>query len=95
MKGITMTKIYRLLFFSSLLIVGIALTGCSSISEIKKAYDLGMGDTVKRQYWIIQNQQKKADSSNYKTKYYKIKSPTDVDRVKFVPHTITVRTVDI
>ena len=86
---------YRLLFFFSALISAIALTGCSSTSEIKKAYDLGMGDTVKRQYWIIQNQQKETDSPNYKTKYYKIKSPTDVNGVKFVPHTITVRTVDI
>ena len=90
-----MTKIYRFIFFSFLLIFGIVLTGCSSTSEIEKAYDLGMGDTVKRQYWIIQNQQQETESSNYKTKYYKIKSPTDVSGVKFVPHTITVRTVDI
>lgn len=90
-----MSNIIRILSFSSLIISVMSITACSSTDEIKEAYDLGMGDTVKRQYWIIQNQQKKSDDTNYNIKYYKIQSPTDVDGVKFVPHTITVRTIDV
>ncbi len=90
-----MHKIFRLVSGFFVIVSGIALTGCSTTNDIKKAYDLGMGDTVKRQYWIIQNQQKETDTSNYSVKYYKIKSPTNVNGVKFVPHSITVRTVDV
>ena len=95
MKGFIMSKIFSLVSISFILIPGLALTGCSTTNDIKTAYDLGMGDTVKRQYWIIQNQQKETDTSNYRVKYYKIKSPTNVNGVKFVPHSITVRTVDL
>ncbi|HBM17288.1 MAG TPA: hypothetical protein DD381_13250 [Lentisphaeria bacterium] len=90
-----MFNIIRILSFSSLIVSLVSITACSSTDEIRDAYDLGMGDTVKRQYWIIQSQQKKSDDKNYNIKYYKIQSPTDVDGVKFVPHTITVRTIDV
>lgn len=92
-----MSKLYR----RSLLVISVAvssafLSACSTTAEVKEAYNLGAGDIVKRQYWIIQNRQKgSGKKSNYKVNYYKLNSPTDVDGVKFVPHTITVRTVDV
>ncbi|MCF7889340.1 MAG: hypothetical protein K9L78_04380 [Victivallales bacterium] len=92
-----MSKLYKAtLFFISAAISSALLSACSTTAEVKEAYNLGAGDTVKRQYWIIQNRQKDSSKkSNYKVNYYKLNSPTDVDGVKFVPHTITVRTVDV
>ena len=69
--------------------------GCASRSDYQKGYDAGAGDIVKDQYWIIQNRQKEIKKSEYKVRYYQFDAPENVDGVNYVPHKITVRSIDI
>jgi hypothetical protein len=69
--------------------------GCASRSDYQKGYDAGAGDIVKDQYWIIQNRQKEIKKSDYKVRYYQFNAPKNVDGVNYVPHKITVRSIDI
>ena len=71
------------------------IAGCASRSDYEKGYDAGAGDIVKEQYWITQNRQKETQKSDYKVRYYKFDAPTNVDGVKYVPHKITVRSVEL
>ena len=75
---------------------GFLLAGCATgRTALEKAYDSGKGDTVKRQYWIMQNRQKDMEKKeDYQVRYYKMPAPTDVNGVKFVPHTMTVRSIE-
>lgn len=61
--------------------------------EFNAGYSLGAGDTVKRQYWIIQNRQKEDESkSATETKYYEFPGADEKDGISCAPHKVVIRT---
>ncbi|MFZ2654531.1 MAG: hypothetical protein WAX69_06405 [Victivallales bacterium] len=61
--------------------------------EFRAGYDLGAGDTVKTQYWIIQNRQKEDESQlQADTRYYEFPGAEEKDGVKYAPHKVVIRT---
>ena len=65
------------------------LPACASRSQFEKGYDSGASDTVKRQYWILQNMQKRDEPK--KPRLYRIPIPPDPNAtVKTVPYEITI-----
>lgn len=69
------------------------LSACASRSQFQKGYDRGSGDTVKRQYWILQNMQKPQDTapSRPRTTIYRLPvQPDPSSTVKTVPYEIAI-----
>lgn len=71
-----------------------ALSGCASRSQFQKGYDRGAGDTVKRQYWILQNAQKRQEPPprrKPRLSYYHLPvEPGPNSPVKTVPYEIAI-----
>ena len=53
------------------------LPACATRKEFQKGYERGAADTVKRQYWILQNLQK--EESAHRLTYYRFTIPPDPD----------------
>jgi hypothetical protein len=70
------------------------LSGCASRSQFQEGYDRGTGDTVKRQYWILQNMQKEKTPPLRRTprlSYYRLPvEPDPTSPVKTVPYEIAI-----
>ena len=49
--------------------------------QFQQGYDQGASDTVKRQYWILQNLQKGKQEPAYRLTYYRFTIPPDPDAV--------------
>jgi len=61
--------------------------------EFLHGYEMGMNDAVKRQYWLIQAQQRLPRSrqeAETQTVYYNFPGPEQFQGVRFVPHTLRV-----
>ena len=71
------------------------LPACASRSQFQKGYERGASDTVKRQYWILQDMQKRADSKpERRMSLYRIPITPDPEAtVKSVPYEIAVPVV--
>jgi hypothetical protein len=66
------------------------LPACASRKEFQKGYERGASDTVKRQYWILQNLQKGKQEADRLT-YYRFTIPPDPTApVKTVPREIVL-----
>jgi len=66
---------------------------CASRSQFQKGYERGASDTVKRQYWILQNMQKADEGRQAKPRlalYRMPIAPNPNAAVKTVPYEITV-----
>lgn len=66
---------------------------CASRSQFQKGYERGASDTVKRQYWILQNMQKADEGRQSKPRLALYRMPVEPDpnaAVKSVPYEITV-----
>jgi hypothetical protein len=75
------------------LCVCVALSACAGRKEFQKGYDRGAADTVKRQYWILQNMQKRdeaKDSSRRVTVYRLPVTPDPNATVRTVPYEISI-----
>jgi len=68
------------------------LPACASRSQFKKGYERGASDTVKRQYWILQDMQKRSEPKpERRVSLYRIPVLPDPNAsVKTVPYEITV-----
>ncbi len=69
------------------------LPACASRSQFQKGYERGASDTVKRQYWILQDMQKReaAGRSKPRLSLYRIPVTPDPDAtVNKVPYEITI-----
>lgn len=77
------------------LIVTCLLPACASRSQFQKGYERGAADTVKRQYWILQDMQKRAESKpERRVSLYRIPITPDPEAsVKTVPYEIAVPVV--
>ena len=61
--------------------------------EFRAGYELGAGDTVKTQYWIIQNRQKEDDSQEQRDiRYYEFPGAVEKDGISYAPHKVIIRT---
>ncbi len=71
------------------------LPACASRSQFKQGYERGASDTVKRQYWILQDMQKRAESkSERRVSLYRIPITPDPEAtVKTVPYEIAIPVV--
>ena len=59
--------------------------------QFQQGYDHGASDTVKRQYWILQNLQKGKKEPAYRLTYYRFTIPSDPNApVKTVPRDIAI-----
>ena len=66
---------------------------CASRSQFQKGYERGASDTVKRQYWILQNMQKREESTQSKPRLSLYRMPVEPDpdaTVQTVPYEITI-----
>jgi len=75
----------------AVLIVTCLLSACASRSPFQKGYERGASDTVKRQYWILQDMQKRDEVKKPRLSLYRM--PIDPDpnaTVKTVPYEITI-----
>ncbi|HCE46778.1 MAG TPA: hypothetical protein DET40_24790 [Lentisphaeria bacterium] len=64
-----------------------------SREEFRAGYDLGAGDTVKTQYWIIQNRQREDESRlQADSRYYEFPGTEEKDGVNYAPHKVVIRT---
>jgi hypothetical protein len=68
------------------------LPACASRSQFQKGYERGAADTVKRQYWILQDMQQRSESKpDRRVSLYRIPITPDPDAaVKTVPYEITI-----
>ena len=68
------------------------LPACASRSQFQKGYERGASDTVKRQYWILQDMQKRSEPKpERRLLLYRIPIAPDPDAtVKKVPYEITI-----
>lgn len=67
------------------------LSACATRSQFQKGYDSGASDTVKRQYWILQDMQKRNETSQPKPHLYRLSVAPDPNAtVKKVPYEITL-----
>jgi hypothetical protein len=83
-------------------IIGAAIGGIGTIlainsvkagqrKQFQQGYDQGASDTVKRQYWILQNLQKGKQQPSYRLTYYRFTIPPDPNAsVKTVPRNIAI-----
>lgn len=81
------------LAFASCVLIACLLPGCASRSQFQKGYERGASDTVKRQYWILQNMQKGDEGRQSKPRlslYRMPVTPYPNATVKTVPYEITV-----
>jgi len=72
------------------------LPACATRSQFQKGYESGTSDTVKRQYWILQEAQKREAASQSKphVSLYRIPITPDPEAmVKTVPYEITIPVV--
>lgn len=70
-------------------VVTCLLPACASRSQFQKGYERGASDTVKRQYWILQDRQKGGEAS--KPRLYRMTvEPDPKAEVKTVPYEITI-----
>jgi len=69
------------------------LPACASRSQFQKGYERGASDTVKRQYWILQNMQKKAEPERRVSLYRIPITPDPEATVKTVPYEIAIPVV--
>ncbi len=59
--------------------------------QFQQGYDQGASDTVKRQYWVLQNLQKEKEDPAYRLTYYRFTIPPDPDAsIRTVPHHVTI-----
>jgi hypothetical protein len=72
--------------------VVVFLPACASRSQFQKGYDAGTSDTVKRQYWILQDMQKRTGpKSERRLSLYRVPvTPDPNPTVKTVPYEITI-----
>ena len=72
--------------------VAALLPACASRSQFQKGYERGASDTVKRQYWILQDMQKRAEPKpERRVSLYRIPITPDPDAtVKTVPYEIAI-----
>ncbi len=69
------------------------LPACATRSQFQKGYERGTSDTVKRQYWILQDMQKREDGNRSKPRLSLYRIPVMPDpeaTVKTVPYEITI-----
>ncbi len=68
---------------------------CASRSQFQKGYERGASDTVKRQYWILQDMQKRSETKpERRVSLYRIPiTPDPSATVKTVPYEITIPVV--
>lgn len=73
-------------------LVVVLFPACSSRSQFQKGYERGASDTVKRQYWILQDMQKRTEPQpERRLSLYRIPMTPDPDAsVKRVPYEITI-----
>ena len=64
------------------------LPACATRKEFQKGYERGAADTVKRQYWILQNLQK--EESAHRLTYYRFTIPPDPDAPLLRIHGLTM-----
>lgn len=71
------------------------LPACASRSKYQKGYERGAADTVKRQYWILQDMQKRSEKREVeRVSLYRIPITPDPDAtVKTVPYEIAIPVV--
>ena len=65
---------------------------CASRSQFQKGYERGASDTVKRQYWILQDMQKRTDAKpERRLSLYRMPVEPDPNAtVNTVPYEITI-----
>lgn len=68
------------------------LPACASRSQFQKGYERGASDTVKRQYWILQDMQKRNERKpERRLSLYRMPVTPDPNAtVKTVPYEITI-----
>jgi len=69
------------------------LPACASRSQFQKGYERGASDTVKRQYWILQDMQKRNEAAQSKPRMSVYRMPVAPDpaaKVKTVPYDIAI-----
>jgi len=73
-------------------VVACLLPACASRSQFKQGYERGASDTVKRQYWILQDMQKRDEPKpERRLSLYRMPvTPDPNTTVKTVPYEITV-----
>ena len=71
------------------------LPACASRSQFQKGYERGASDTVKRQYWILQDMQKRAEPKpERRVSLYRIPITPDPNAtMKTVPYEIAIPVV--
>lgn len=73
-------------------VVTCLLPACASRSQFQKGYERGASDTVKRQYWILQDMQKRSEPKPERrlSLYHMPIAPDPASSVQTVPYEITV-----
>jgi hypothetical protein len=69
------------------------LPACASRSQFQKGYERGASDTVKRQYWILQDMQKRDEAKESRPRLSVYRLPVAPDpnaKVKTVPYDIAI-----
>ncbi len=71
------------------------LPACATRSQFQQGYERGASDTVKRQYWILQDMQKRTDAKpERRLSLYRIPITPDPNAVvKTVPYEIAIPVV--
>jgi len=71
------------------------LPACATRSQFQKGYERGASDTVKRQYWILQDMQKRTEAKpERRVSLYRIPITPDPEAtVKTVPYEIAIPVV--
>ncbi len=74
-------------------VVTCLLPACATRSQFQKGYERGASDTVKRQYWILQNMQKRDEAKEPRQRLSTYRLPVVPDpnaTVKTVPYEIAI-----
>ncbi len=74
-------------------VVAFLFPACASRSQFQKGYERGASDTVKRQYWILQDMQKRETAGQSKPRLSLYRMPVEPDptaKVNAVPYEITI-----
>ena len=67
------------------------LPACAARKEFQKGYERGAADTVKRQYWILQNLQKGKQEPAHRLTHYRFTIPPDPSApMKTIPREIVL-----
>ncbi|MBN8707734.1 MAG: hypothetical protein J0I10_00010 [Verrucomicrobia bacterium] len=71
------------------------LPACATRSEFQKGYERGASDSVKRQYWILQDMQKRAEPKpEPRVSLYRVPiTPDPASTMKTVPYEIAIPVV--